>query len=230
MLTRSIGGDASSVKRNGGGQGEFFGLREWQSGDSTQLIHWRTTARTGVPAVRQFEQKRSFDVCLLLDTWRGDSGNDSIDEDAAFERAVSLAASFLCRLQQVATNRFVLAVASPEASVVQNEGRRGGGDLAMSRMLRLLAAVKPTSSPDLSKAIGATLQAVGRTQDMIVISTRSMNEAIVSDGDLKSGDLKNAVSTWNRTGMLRWVNVQSSDFDQFVSSGRSSKSHQGVAS
>lgn len=60
---------AASVRRSASGGGEFFGIRGWQSGDSTKWIHWRTSARTGSIAVRQFEQSRHLELCLVLDAF-----------------------------------------------------------------------------------------------------------------------------------------------------------------
>ena len=227
-LTNSVSGDASSVKRNGGGQGEFFGLREWQSGDSTQLIHWRTTARTGVPSVRQFEQKRSFDLCLLLDGFSNKPGGGkdrNFDDEPDFETAVSLVASIVCQMHRATSNRVVLAVAGAESSVLQSNGQRGGSPRSNLRMLQLLAATEPVESVKLCETIDATLQLAGRSQDTLIVSTRSMAEAIACESQLQE-----AVSTWNRTSRLRWIDVQSSDLDLFVSSKRSTKTRQRVRS
>ena len=50
--------------------GDFFGVREWQAGDSVRWIHWRGTARHGQLMVRQFEKHRRRDIVLLLDLWQ----------------------------------------------------------------------------------------------------------------------------------------------------------------
>ena len=52
--------------------GEFYGLRDWQPGDSRRLIHWRTSARRGGLMVRQFEQPRSENLTLLVELWQPD--------------------------------------------------------------------------------------------------------------------------------------------------------------
>ena len=50
--------------------GDFYGLRPWQRGDSRRWIHWRTTARAGEVMVRQFEQPHSRDAAIVLDLWQ----------------------------------------------------------------------------------------------------------------------------------------------------------------
>ncbi|MCM2372031.1 DUF58 domain-containing protein [Aporhodopirellula aestuarii] len=69
MLPSRIGNVSTTVHRQGPSNDVFFGLREYRHGDSPRHIHWRTTARLGEPAVRQFEQQKRFDLCLLIDAW-----------------------------------------------------------------------------------------------------------------------------------------------------------------
>ena len=51
-------GSQQAAGRQRPADGEFYGLRDWQPGDSRRLIHWRTSARRGGLMVRQFEQPR----------------------------------------------------------------------------------------------------------------------------------------------------------------------------
>nr|WP_236624802.1 DUF58 domain-containing protein [Rhodopirellula sp. SWK7] len=69
LLPSRIGNVSATVHRQGPSNDVFFGLREYRHGDSPRHIHWRTTARLGEPAVRQFEQQKRFDLCLLVDAW-----------------------------------------------------------------------------------------------------------------------------------------------------------------
>lgn len=62
---------------------EFHGLRNWRAGDSPRLVHWRTTARTGVKMVREHEQPRDEAMVVLLEPGAGEQG----------EALVALAAS-----------------------------------------------------------------------------------------------------------------------------------------
>jgi hypothetical protein len=68
-LQSRSGGIATTARRSGANDGDFFGLRSWQAGDSRRWIHWRTTARIGEPAVRQFEQQKRFELCVLVDAF-----------------------------------------------------------------------------------------------------------------------------------------------------------------
>ena len=67
LLPPRRGGDGNRSTGGTNHDGEFFGLRPWQSGDHVKHVHWRTTARIGEPAVRQFEQRNRHHVCVVVD-------------------------------------------------------------------------------------------------------------------------------------------------------------------
>ncbi|QPE04964.1 DUF58 domain-containing protein [Microbacterium schleiferi] len=66
----------------------FHALREYVPGDDLRHVHWRSTARTGVTMIRQFEQTRRSHLVVALST--NDAEYASDDE---FELAVSVAGS-----------------------------------------------------------------------------------------------------------------------------------------
>ncbi|MBI1976331.1 MAG: DUF58 domain-containing protein, partial [Candidatus Omnitrophica bacterium] len=55
-----------SGKRQGD-SGDYFGIREYQQGDTLRTVHWRATARQNELIVKQFEKLASSEVTLLLD-------------------------------------------------------------------------------------------------------------------------------------------------------------------
>lgn len=70
----------------------FHALREYAPGDSLRHIHWKATAKTGVPMVRQFEETRRSRMALVL------SGRAADYRDAdEYELAVSIAGSLGAR-------------------------------------------------------------------------------------------------------------------------------------
>jgi len=71
-----------------GARGEYRGLRGFRPGDDPRDIHWRTTARLGMPVVREYEQNVTDTVWICLDL-RGKPGD--LAEDAV-ETAASLSA------------------------------------------------------------------------------------------------------------------------------------------
>ena len=85
-------GDRAQGKRSR--RGDFHGLREYRDGDDPRDVHWRSTARKGHPMVREHEDEAARRVTLFLDNALP-GGALCVDPLllAAFERAVSLAAS-----------------------------------------------------------------------------------------------------------------------------------------
>ncbi|MGY1551467.1 DUF58 domain-containing protein [Microbacterium sp. A588] len=66
----------------------FHALNEYQPGDDLRHVHWRSTARTGVMMVRQFEETRRSHFVIGLSRSTGDYMSDD-----DFELAISAAGS-----------------------------------------------------------------------------------------------------------------------------------------
>jgi uncharacterized protein (DUF58 family) len=73
-----------------GNSEEFVGLRDYRPGDPLQRIHWKSYARAGEPVVREYQDEYFERHALILDTFSGG------ERAAAFEEAVSIAASLAC--------------------------------------------------------------------------------------------------------------------------------------
>jgi hypothetical protein len=67
---------------------DFYGLREYHSGDDMRNVHWLSSAKTGSLMVRQYEATKRTDTSITL----GLNPMDYATEDE-FELAVSIAAS-----------------------------------------------------------------------------------------------------------------------------------------
>ncbi|MBC8869864.1 MAG: DUF58 domain-containing protein [Planctomycetes bacterium] len=91
--------------------GDFFGVREWESGDSVRWVHWRSTARHGRLAVCQFEKPRRRDIVLLVDLWQPrEPDQDHLDN---VELAVSFAATVVAELCARPGGSVVVGITGP---------------------------------------------------------------------------------------------------------------------
>ncbi len=72
---------------------ELMGVRPYRSGDRLRDLHAKTWARTGSPAVREFQQEYFSRVGVVLDT-------DAAASEEQFEAAISLAAGILAHLSR----------------------------------------------------------------------------------------------------------------------------------
>lgn len=98
----------------------FHAIRDYAPGDSRRHIHWKSTAKTGVLMVRQYEETRRATVAVILDL-----GTAEYADDDAFEMGVSAAASLA--VQGVRDGREVTFACSadiPEISRVAVESIR----------------------------------------------------------------------------------------------------------
>lgn len=170
-----IGGNATAARRHGGHDGEFFGIRGWRNGDSRRWIHWRTTARIGEPAVRQYEQTRRFDLCVLVDAYlpsgikpRGVIEPTMEPAEETLEWVISAAATLVMRLGPTPANRIGLVVAGRQT----RSQASGGGREQTIAMLRQLTELSGTDAPDLAEAIRQVLRIGGKPRDLIVLSPR----------------------------------------------------------
>jgi uncharacterized protein (DUF58 family) len=78
-----------SLAASVGDSEEFLALRDYRPGDPLQRVHWKSFARTGKPVVKDYQDEFFERHALVLDT------GSLAGEDAAFEDAVALAASFV---------------------------------------------------------------------------------------------------------------------------------------
>ncbi len=115
LLEAELAGNERRHPQRGPTEGDYYGLRPWQSGDSTRWIHWRTTAKLATPTVLQFERQRNCDVALLLDPWLPPQPQKQ--DQGLLELAISLAATAVADLTSRGHSRLVLGVASSEPLV-----------------------------------------------------------------------------------------------------------------
>lgn len=159
-------GSGTMSRRQGLLEGEFYGLRDWRSGDSRRWLHWRTSARRQTPVVRQFEQQRHQDLAVVLDLWQPDQpGAEHAD---AVELAVSFVATVvadLCRtggrwLYVAATGRDPWMESGPTSTALLHE------------IMRQLALSEAATHDALAGTTSQVLDRVRRGAQVVLISTR----------------------------------------------------------
>jgi uncharacterized protein (DUF58 family) len=85
----------------------FHAIRQYAPGDSQRHIHWKSTAKTGILMVRQYEETRRASLAIILDL-----NSDEYASEDEFEMAVSAAASI--SVQGVRDGREVIVSGSGE--------------------------------------------------------------------------------------------------------------------
>ncbi len=160
-------GAAKSASRSSVHEGEFFGLRDWQSGDSRRWIHWRTTAKRGELSVRQFEQMQRRQLSVAVDLYQpktkpSDAARLAVEKAIAF--AATLAAEFVSRDR----DKLAFAIAGETVHVAPNVQSA----VLVNDLLDRLAETKPSETPDLAAAVAQLGISLTRYPVLLVISTR----------------------------------------------------------
>lgn len=115
----------------------FHALREYQPGDERRSIHWKSTAKTGVHMVRQFEETRRSHLLIALSLATVDFATD--DE---FEMAVSVAGSLGTRaIRDTRDVTVAVSAITPEFSAKKVFEIRPIPTLSRTRILDGLAAI-----------------------------------------------------------------------------------------
>ncbi len=145
---------------------EFYGVREWQSGDGLRRLHWRASARHAKLVVRQHEQPRNRSLAVLVDLWQP-AEPDAADRESV-ERAVSLAATVVVAVCSAGRSNLALAVAGRSPSWTT-------GPASMPRMeqaLEQLAVAQATGGDALQELLQRVLGQVRPDDELVLIGTR----------------------------------------------------------
>ncbi|NLS93801.1 MAG: DUF58 domain-containing protein [Planctomycetaceae bacterium] len=150
--------------------GDFYGVREWQNGDSRRWIHWRSSARHNTLVVRQFEQQRHRDIAVLVDLWIPKRANTAQRENV--ELAVSFAATIVAEACRHGGSNLLTAVGTDTI-------RLAGGATSppvMEDVMAHLALADATPSADLANLVDTVLPKTGSDAEVIVITSRELTD------------------------------------------------------
>jgi len=173
-------GDERRHPQRGISEGDYYGLRTWQSGDSLRWIHWRTTAKLGRPIVRQFERRTSRDVALVLDPWMPEQGTH--DDQALAELAISFAATALHDISNRCHARMTLTICSSRPECLTGPA----SPPFCQELLERLGCIPLSHEASVAAAVDQTIEAAARGSRIVVISSRSATDPSFSESTLET--------------------------------------------
>jgi uncharacterized protein (DUF58 family) len=147
-----------SLAASVGDSEEFLALRDYRPGDPLQRVHWKSFARTGKPVVKEYQDEFFERHALVLDT------GSALGEDAAFEDAVALAASFVYTID---TQDCLLDLLFVGGEV--REYTAGRGQMRAEQMLEALAGLGPSAPGDFGALARAVLARRATLSSVIAI-------------------------------------------------------------
>jgi uncharacterized protein (DUF58 family) len=200
LLQSDREGNARAMPRSSVHEGEFYGLRDWQTGDSRRWIHWRTTAKKGELSVRQFEQLQRQRLSIVLDLYQSKT-KPTAEERGAIELAISFAATLASDLVNRDRDKLSFSLVGESVRTLLDVQSA----VLVDNLLDHLAQVQPSSAPKLAAAIGELSSSLMYCPVLLVISTRSS----------QMSELREGLSDLNRRLLgrlqVRWLNVSAGD-------------------
>jgi len=199
-------GLAKTASRAGVNEGEFYGLRAWQHGDSQRWIHWRTTARLNELAVRQFEQQQKMTLAIVIDLWENPNTAPALAPDPHIEKMISFVATFLETMCRQGNHQISVALAGKQLRVSTRIQNRS----VLESALDDLAIAAPASKPDLLGAIEQLFPIMADNRSLLVISNRDS-----SIEQLRPNLKGNSQRSIMDKVQVRWINVAKGELDPF---------------
>ena len=136
---------------------EFLALRDYRPGDPLHRMHWKSFARTGKPVIKEYQDEFFERHALVLDT------GSASGEDAAFEEAVALAASFVYTIDTQDCLLDLLFVGGEVRAYTA-----GRGQMHAEHMLEALAGVAPSAPGDF-EALARTVTGRRATLSSVIV-------------------------------------------------------------
>jgi len=188
-----------------GPEGDFYGVREWHCGDGRRVIHWRTSARLGMLAVRQFERPQSRDVAVLLDLWRPEAARP--EDDESIELAVSFAATVLADACRKGGSNVALAIHNSEPECFGGSA----SSAVLQNFMERLAIAESRPSDTLPALLATALRQIPAATEIILVATRPVD---LTDTE-RFAELWSDPMLRDRTSRILCVDASSEELNRF---------------
>jgi uncharacterized protein (DUF58 family) len=169
QVARQAATEGKGVQRRGPLEADFYALRDWRTGDNRRWIHWRSSARRGALVVRQFEERRSRDLALLVDLWQPLEPSEEQLENV--EKTVSFVATLIAEGCRQPGRRLFLSLAA--STYLERSGP--ASPLFFHQQMDDLALLSPHHDARFPAALGHALSFVPPSIPTLLVSTRAID-------------------------------------------------------
>ncbi len=215
--SRRFGADRARIQ-SGSTEGEFYGLRAYQVGDSPRWVHWRNSAKRNDLVVRQFERQDNIQASLLLDLYAPKSNGMSSPKATGGSSVLDeLSAALISRIrpsnssppgQHVGGTRqrspFCLDCRSSNYSALRIQSRN-----QVIGLLDHLSIAKSSHAPDWETGLEALATPLRASPILLIVSTRPEQWSRRTPSQSKSQDL-----VFQRAS-IRWLDASHGDLDRY---------------
>jgi uncharacterized protein (DUF58 family) len=166
QMARSAETVGPTVRPRRGGQDEFYGLKEYRSGENPRLIYWKRSARTGVLVSKEMTEVSPPRIVLLVDTFLRDR---SEAEHVRVEKSIAMAGSLAAVAlgQEISVGLCVWN--GTWRAIPPNRGKRQQRDI-----LTVLAELSLNQSQDTQALLDESREVVGHGTTAILFTPRDM--------------------------------------------------------
>ncbi len=151
----------------------FAGVRPYQPGDSQRRVHWRATARLGVPVTKRFDPSRARDVLVALDVQTVPGPHWALHFDEPLLEGLIVAAASLARqaIEEGAAVGFTAAAYTRTTERTVYLPAAGGQD-QLARIADVLGRLSQTPSAPFELVLSALPQRLVQGTTVLVVSSR----------------------------------------------------------
>jgi len=142
---------------------EFYGIRPYQYGDDLRRVHWKSTARTGRLAIKEYEQRVSAAATVILDLHR--RSHRGVGAQSSLEYAVTIAASFAQHVTDSGNSLCLISTGADGYVLPMDRGEH-----QLHKALEHLAVAKADGAADFAAALGARLSEIPPASTVIAIA------------------------------------------------------------
>jgi uncharacterized protein (DUF58 family) len=148
--------------RSSGGDDEFFGTRDYRSGDTIKSIHWISTARQNKLIVKEFQRQNFFRATIVFNL--AHESNLGEGKETVAEYIIRIAASVSRYLLE---NDIAVEVIAHTGEIVHIPSNKGGEHL--NEILKFLTLAQPQSNISIGEIFEEFLPYIAEDSNLIVI-------------------------------------------------------------
>jgi len=142
---------------------EFYGIRPYQHGDDLRRIHWKSTARTGRLAIKEYEQRVSTAATIVLDLHRAVQRGEGAQ--STLEYAVVIAASLAQHVVDAGHSLSLITTGADGFVLPMDRGEH-----QLHKALEHLAVARADGAADLAAALASRLAEIPAASTVFVIT------------------------------------------------------------
>lgn len=142
---------------------EFYGIRPYQHGDDLRRVHWKSTARTGRLAVKEYEQRLSSAATIVLDLHR--ASQRGAGAQSTLEYAVTIAASLAQHVTDAGHSLSLVTTGADSFFLPMDHGSH-----QMRKALEHLAVARADGTMGLAAALAVRMTDIAVASTVFVIT------------------------------------------------------------